>query len=127
MAMITQAHRDLIDDVGLCFVASAGSDAMPNVSPKGSIIVVDDDHLAFADIMSPHTRENLQDNPNVAVMVCKPQAFAGFQFKGAVELTSEGAVFDMLVKKIADSGLQLPPIQNAVTITVESVRAIGES
>ncbi|MCP5066068.1 MAG: pyridoxamine 5'-phosphate oxidase family protein [bacterium] len=127
MGKITQTHRDLIDDVGLCYVASANSDGTPNVSPKGSIAVVDDDHLAFADIMSPHTRENLQDNPSVAVMVCKPEVFAGFQFKGTAEISSEGAVFDMLVKKIADSGLQLPPVQNAVTISVESIRAIGET
>ncbi len=127
MGKITQAHRDLIKEVGLCYAASAASDGTPNVSPKGSIAVVDDDHIAFAEIMSPHTRENLQENPRVAVMVCKPETFEGFQFKGTAALTSDGAVFDMLVQAIADKGLKLPPVQNAVTIRVEDVRRIGES
>ncbi|MCP3855655.1 MAG: pyridoxamine 5'-phosphate oxidase family protein [Actinomycetia bacterium] len=127
MGKITQAHRDLIKEVGLCYTASAAPDGTPNVSPKGSITVVDDDHIAFAEIMSPHTRENLQENPRVAVMVCKPETFEGFQFKGTAALTSDGAVFDMLVQAIADKGLKLPPVQNAVTIRVEDVRRIGEN
>ncbi|MCP4962895.1 MAG: pyridoxamine 5'-phosphate oxidase family protein [Actinomycetia bacterium] len=127
MGKITQAHRDLIEEVGLCYAASSSSDGMPNVSPKGSIMVVDDDHIAFADIMSPHTRKNLEENPRVAVMVCKRETFTGFQFTGTVELTSDGAVYDTLTQAIADKGLKLPPIQYAVTIQVEEVRGIGES
>ena len=127
MAKITQDHRDLIEEVGLCYAASAAADGTPNVSPKGSIAVVDDDHLAFAHIMSPHTRDNLAENPKVAVMVCQPATFTGYQFTGTAELSSDGPVYDMLVQNIADKGLKLPPVQNAVTISVESIRRIGES
>ncbi|MCP5028854.1 MAG: pyridoxamine 5'-phosphate oxidase family protein [Actinomycetia bacterium] len=126
MGLVTQDHRDLIKEVGLCYAASATSDGTPNVSPKGSITVVDDDHIAFADIMSPHTRENLKENAKVAVLVCQPATFSGYQFTGTAELSTEGSVYDMLVQAIADKGLELPPVQNAVTIRVDSVRRIGE-
>ncbi len=127
MGRITEDHRNLIEEVGLCYVASASADGTPNVSPKGSIAVLDDDHIAFAEIMSPHTRQNLQENSKVAVFVCKPETFKGFQFKGTAELTSEGAVFDMLVKMIKDKKLPVPPPKYAVTIRVDEVRALGES
>ena len=65
MGMITKDHRELIEEVGLCYVASTSADGVPNVSPKGSIAVLDDDHLVFAEIMSPHTRQNLEENPRV--------------------------------------------------------------
>ena len=126
MAIITEDHRKLIEEVGLCYVASASSDGTPNVSPKGSIAVLDDDHLVFAEIMSPHTSENLQENPRVAVSVCNPEKFQGFQFKGTAVLSPDGEVYDMLVRRIKEQKLPVPPPKNAVTIKVDEVRAIGE-
>jgi len=127
MGKITEDHRNLIEEVGLCYVASASADGTPNVSPKGSIAVLDDDHIVFAEIMSPHTRENLQENSKVAVFVCKPEKFKGFQFKGTAELASDGPVFDMLVQTIKEKKIPVPPPKYAVTIRVDEVRAVGES
>jgi hypothetical protein len=125
MGIIEDAHKDLIKEVALCYVATASSDGTPNVSPKGSILVLDDDHLAFADILSPGTRANLQQNQRIAVSVCNPEKHQGFQFKGVAELSQEGPVYDRLATLIKDRGLKLPPIQNAVKIKVEEVRALG--
>ncbi len=125
MGMIEDAHKSLIEEVGLCFVATASSDGEPNVSPKGSILVFDDDHLAFAEIMSPGSRANLEQNERVAVYVCRPEKFQGFQFKGTAELSKEGPVYDLLAAAIEKKGLKLPPIQNAVKIRVREIRALG--
>ena len=124
MGMIEDAHRSLIEETGLCYVATASSDGVPNVSPKGSIMVLDDDHIAFADIMSPGSRANLEQNERVAVYVCKPEKFQGFQFKGKAELSKEGPVYDRLAAAIKEKGLKLPPIQNAVKIKVEEIRGL---
>ena len=124
MGISEDAHRSLIAEVGLCYVATASSDGEPNVSPKGSIMVLDDDHLAFADIMSPGSRANLEQNARVAIYVCRPEKFQGFQFKGSVELSQDGPVYDRLAAAIKEKGLKLPPIQNAVKIKVEAVRGL---
>ncbi len=126
MATITEEHRNLIREVGLCYVATSSAAGAPNVSPKGSIIALDEDHLAFADIMSPRTRKNLTENPKVALFVCKPEKFQGFQFKGTAELSPEGELYDMLAKMIKDKKLPVPPPVNAVKIRVEEVYAIGQ-
>jgi predicted pyridoxine 5'-phosphate oxidase superfamily flavin-nucleotide-binding protein len=123
--MIEDAHRSLIEEVGLCYLATASSDGEPNVSPKGSILVLDEDHLALADIMSPGSRANLEQNKRVAVYVCRPEKFQGFQFKGTAELSKDGPVYDRLAAAIEEKGLELPPIQNAVKIKVEKVRGLG--
>jgi len=125
MGMITEEHRNLIEEVGLCYVATASADGLPNVSPKGSITVLDDEHLAFADIMSPGTRKNLAENPRVAVFVCKPEKFQGFQFKGTAEVSSEGELYDALARTIKEKKLPVPAPTNAVKIRVEAVRALG--
>ena len=126
MTTITEEHRNLIREVGLCYVATSSAAGAPNVSPKGSIIALDDDHLAFADIMSPRTRKNLSENPKVALFVCKPEKFQGFQFKGTAELSPEGELYDMLARMIKEKKLPVPPPVNAVKIRVEEVYALGE-
>ncbi|HJO24735.1 MAG: pyridoxamine 5'-phosphate oxidase family protein [Myxococcota bacterium] len=126
MGLIEDEHKSFIEEVGLCYVATASSDGEPNVSPKGSIMVLDEDHLAFADIMSPGSRANLEQNQRVAVYVCRPEKFQGFQFKGTAELAQDGPVYDRLAAAIEEKGLKLPPIQNAVTVTVKEIRGLGE-
>ncbi len=127
MGKIEEAHKSLIADVGLCYVATASSDGEPNVSPKGSIMVLDDDHLAFAEIMSPNTGANLKQNARVAIYVCRPEKFQGFQFKGTAKLSTEGDVFDMLVRTIKEKNIPVPPPKHAVTVTVDEVRGLGEN
>lgn len=46
MGILTAEMKAAVDDIRLCFVATASSDGMPNVSPKGSLTVWNDDHLA---------------------------------------------------------------------------------
>ncbi len=51
------------------WVATASKSGMPNVAIKGSLRILDDEHLMFADLFSLKTRKNLEENPQVAVMV----------------------------------------------------------
>ena len=122
MGMIEDEHRSFIEEVGLCYVATASSSGEPNVSPN---MVIDEDHLAFADIMSPGSRANLKENERVAVYVCRPEKFQGFQFKGTTELSQDGPVYDRLAAAIKEKGLKLPPIQNADMVKVKEVRGLG--
>ena len=39
----------------LAWVATASSDGMPNVTPKGSLKLLDDTHVVFADLFSLKT------------------------------------------------------------------------
>ena len=51
------------------WVATATKEGVPNVTPKGSVRVLDDQHVIFADLFSLKTRQNLEQNPRVAVTV----------------------------------------------------------
>lgn len=53
----------------LAWVATAGSDGTPNTTPKGSVRLLDEQHIVFADLYSIKTRRNLEQNPKVAVTV----------------------------------------------------------
>ena len=45
------------------WVATASRDGTPNVSIKGSLRVLDDEHLVFADLFSRKTREKAHKIP----------------------------------------------------------------
>jgi len=60
------------------WVATATKDGVPNTTPKGSIRVLDDQHIVFADLFSFKTRQNLEQNPRVAVTVVDMASHMGY-------------------------------------------------
>src|SRR4029079_5118626 len=55
MAILTDDMKSVVREQSLGFVATVCPDGTPNLSPKGTTMVWDDDHLVFADIVSPGT------------------------------------------------------------------------
>ena len=55
MAILTEDMKRVVREQRLGFCATVCGDGSPNLSPKGTTHVWDDDHLFFADIRSPQT------------------------------------------------------------------------
>jgi uncharacterized protein len=103
------------------WVATAARDGTPNVSIKGSLRLLDDKHLVFADIFSLKTRKNLQENPRVAIMVYEDASKRGYIFKGAAELLATGSLYDQTVENMKKVMPQLPAPKYVVKVAVESI------
>jgi uncharacterized protein len=103
------------------WVATASKDGMPNVAIKGSLRIVDDQHLMFADLFSLKTRKNLLENPQVAVMVFDPESRKGYSLKGHTELISQGPLYDQMVEVLKQAPMKFPPPKYVVKITVEAI------
>ena len=86
--------KRLVREQKLGFVATVSPDGTPNLSPKGTVTVWDDDHLVFADIRSPNTVRNLRSNPAVEINVVDPVVRKGYRFKGSGRVLSDGPLFD---------------------------------
>jgi len=63
MGILTEEMKRVVAQQQLCYAASVTPDGKPNLSPKGSIAVLSDDELGFADLASPGTIENHRHNP----------------------------------------------------------------
>jgi len=101
--------------------ATSARDGTPNVSLKGSLRVIDDAHLVFADINSLKTRKNLEDNLKVAVMGYHAEARKANMPKGSAEMLSAGQLFDQVAKGMKERMPQLPAPKYVVRVTVEAV------
>lgn len=120
MAKIPNEVQEFVKDK-MAWVATASPDGVPNATPKGTVRVMDDEHLVFADLFSLKTRDNLQKNPQVAVTVVDLEKFKGYQFKGTAQLVDSGPVFDQMVEQLKKAPVELPHPKYVVIITVASI------
>jgi uncharacterized protein len=110
---ISQKLKDLIrsawEDGSPCLVATYGPNG-PNISPKGSMVVFDDDHLAYWERSKKQALENLGHEKRICVMYANFAAQragkleSGFlRFYGTAQLHESGlihkAIFDKLLPR----------------------------
>ena len=103
------------------WVATSSPDGTPNVTPKGTLRLLDDQHVMFADLFSLKTRQNLEKNPKVAVTVIDTASAKGYQLKGTAELISSGPLFEQFAAQLKQAMPSLPLPKYVVKIAVESV------
>jgi uncharacterized protein len=82
MGILTDDMKRVVGGKRLGYIATVCPDGTPNLSPKGTTAVWDDDHLMFADIRSPQSVRNIEYNPSVEVNVVDPLVRKGYRFNG---------------------------------------------
>ena len=121
MAILTDDMKRVVREQSLGFVATVCPDGTPNLSPKGTTTVWDDDPLVFADIVSPGTISNLRQNPAVEVNVVDPITRCGYRFKGRAEVHVDGAVFDAVIARYrTNDSIAATQAKSVAIIAVES-------
>ena len=80
-------------------IATIDANGIPNVIPLWSIVAIDPETIAFADIFIKRTKENLSETKKVAIAVNKGNA--GYQLKGTFcEFKTFGPIFEEFSKNI---------------------------
>jgi predicted pyridoxine 5'-phosphate oxidase superfamily flavin-nucleotide-binding protein len=105
----------------LAWVATASCTGNPNTTPKGTLKLLDSQHVCFADLFSGKTRHNLLENKQIAVTIADPSTGKGYQLKGTAELVDSGPLFEAACKQVAEIQKGLPTPHAVVKITVEAV------
>ena len=123
MITISEEIKNFVNSQKLGYVATVSKDGTPNLSPKGTIIVMSESTLAFANIRSPQTIQNLQDNPSVEINVVDPFQRLGYRFKGECKIINEGPEFDKILDYYANVGIK-SKINSVVIVDVESMSEV---
>jgi len=100
VGIITSDMRAIVDSAHLCFAATVTPDGRPNLSPKGTIRVWDDNRLFFLDIASPGTRANLTHTPYIEVNVVEERSRRGYRFFGRASLHTDDEVFAEAMQRV---------------------------
>jgi predicted pyridoxine 5'-phosphate oxidase superfamily flavin-nucleotide-binding protein len=123
MGLLTADMKRVVAEQRLGFVATVCPDATPNLSPKGTTAVWDDDHLVFANIRSPGTLANLRQNSSVEVNVVDPFVRKGYRFKGHATILEAGAQYERVLSSYRDRGVT-SPIHEIVLVRVETAKPV---
>jgi uncharacterized protein len=120
MAILTDEMQRLVREQRLGYVATVSPDGSPNVSPKGSLTVLDDKSLVFADIESPHTIRNLGLNPRTEINVVDPLTRKGFRFRGKGSVLHAGVSYWKILEMYRDEGADIRRIRAVVVVELDS-------
>jgi predicted pyridoxine 5'-phosphate oxidase superfamily flavin-nucleotide-binding protein len=124
MGLLTDDMKRVVGEQRLGFVATVCPDGTPNLSPKGTTAVWDDDHLVFANIRSPGTLANLRQNANVEVNVVDPFLRKGYRFKGVAAVLESGALYDQAIAFYKARGSRVSVIREVVMVRVHSAQPL---
>jgi predicted pyridoxine 5'-phosphate oxidase superfamily flavin-nucleotide-binding protein len=123
MAKLTEDMKTLVANQQ-AFIATASPEGIPNIGPKGSVRVLDDEHIVFFEMTGRRTYENLKTNPNIAIAVLDREKMQGYRFVGEAELVTEGELYQQ-AKQMAEA-MKLPTTpQAAVKVKVNEIYNIG--
>jgi predicted pyridoxine 5'-phosphate oxidase superfamily flavin-nucleotide-binding protein len=126
MTVLDDDMKRVVNEQRLAYVASVCPDGTPNLSPKGTAAVWDDEHLVFAHLHSPQTVANIEaGNAVVEVNVVDPILRKGYRFKGFATVHRSGAQFDDGLRFYEQrSGLDPRRVEAIVWIKVDQASAV---
>ena len=125
MAKLNDVMKEMIKGQQ-AWVATSGADGKASLAIKGSARIVDDEHIAFFELMGNRTWANVQKNPWVAIAVSDVSKFKGYRFEGNAEIITSGPLFDEAVKLATTLKIPVPP-KAAVKVKIEEIYDLGKA
>jgi predicted pyridoxine 5'-phosphate oxidase superfamily flavin-nucleotide-binding protein len=116
MGILTDEMKRVVGENRLGFYATVCPDGTPNLSPKGTTFVYDDDHIAFVDLGSPGTLSNLAHNPAIEISMVDLFVRKGYRFKGTAKILTDGTIFEEI--RNSYKGTSVQPLIDKVTTAV---------
>ena len=106
-------------------VGTASKDGWPQISPKGSLMVYDQETLAYWERSRRSAMENVGENPKVVIYYSNPDTRTRWRFYGTATIHESGSVRDDVMSKTIQAELDRDPERLGVAVLVK-VEKVGE-
>lgn len=112
-----------------CTIATSSSDGVPNIGFKGSMIVYDEESLAYWERLKRTHLENLQNNPRIAIISWDGEKRTGYRFRGTAKIVTAGELRNKVWEMMVDGEKKMDPEMSgfAVIIKVEEILPMGKA
>jgi predicted pyridoxine 5'-phosphate oxidase superfamily flavin-nucleotide-binding protein len=124
MAKLTDVMKAMLTGQP-CWVATSGADGKANLAIKGSAKIVDDEHLAYFEMVGNRTWANIQKNPWVALAAADLSKIKGYRFEGKAEIITSGPLYEEAIKLGELMKMPTPP-KAAVKLKIEEIYDLGK-
>ena len=131
MIKLIDQMRELIDNALAngcpCILATASPDGEPDIGFKGSMMVFDDESLAYWERTRRQHLKNITANPKVIVLFRDTKTKVNWRFHGVATVHDSGAVRDQVMARTVPAELEKDPERkgSAVVISIEKVTNLG--
>jgi len=128
---VLHEHINTAFPANVCLVASALPNGYAQVSPRGSTMVFDDEHLALWERGKGSTTANLKDGTKLTVFLRKPQLReAGIlpkggvaRFYGTAKIHRSGPVYEEVWTRLVQPEKDRDPDKKGFAVLIEVERA----
>ncbi len=108
----------------VCVLATQGADGIPNIGFKGSILVFDEDHLAYWERTRGQHLANVRHNPGVAVLYFSRERGKYLRIYGQAELHEDGPVREQIMVRVPEPELERDPERQGVGVLIRVDRLV---
>lgn len=99
--------------------ATTSKEGLPDIGPKRSLRIYDDQTLIYNENTGGQTLQNIRDGSKMAIAVIDREALDGYRFIGTPEIFSDGKPFENAVDFAAKNGMKTPKF--AVLIHIDTI------
>ena len=130
MIALTAEMREQVDNNlanrAPCMLATASPEGIPNIGYRGSMMVFDDEHLAYWERTKGAELANIEANPRVEVLYRDHATRIGWKFHGVATVHQTGSVREEVMSRVVERELGSDPERKgfAVVIKVDKVTDI---
>jgi general stress protein 26 len=131
MIAISDQMRELVDNAlangSPCVLATVSADGEPDIGFKGSMLVFDNESLAYWERTKRVHMKNVKENPKVIVLFRDAKTKAAWRFHGTATLHESGPIRDQVMARTVKDELDKDPERKgaAVVISLDRITNMG--
>jgi general stress protein 26 len=131
MIAISDQMRELVDNAlangSPCILATVSADGEPDIGFKGSMLVFDNESLAYWERTKRVHMKNVKENPKVIVLFRDAKTKAAWRFHGTATLHETGSIRDQVMARTVKDELDKDPERKgaAVVISLDKITNMG--
>jgi hypothetical protein len=131
MISISDQMKELVDNAlangSPCILATVSAEGEPDIGYKGSMMVFDNESLAYWERTKRVHMKNVKENPRVVVLFRDAKTKAAWRFHGTAALHESGSIRDQVMARTVKDELDKDPERKgaAVVIRLDKITNMG--
>lgn len=123
MIKIIDQMRELVDPALAngcpCILATVSADGEPDIGYKGSMMVFDDESLAYWERTKRQHLKNVTENPKVIVLFRDTKTKVAWRFHGKATVHESGPVRDQVMARTVPAELEKDPERKGAGVVIK--------
>ena len=122
MIALTDQMREMIDNAlangSPCILATAAADGEPDIGYKGSMMVFDNESLAYWERTRRQHLKNVLENSKVVVLFRDPKTRVNFRFHGVAAVHQDGTIREQVMSRTVKDEIDKDPERKGAAVVI---------